>query len=106
MGPDLAPTWRCLHRTPASWARGPDLLPRPPVLAAAAAGAPLWTPSTSVTPPPPHPRLDAKTELQLAVDYSLVVVEDVIEGEDEDEARVEDVAPSEAARPPSLSPTW
>jgi hypothetical protein len=42
---------------------------------------------------------------QLTVDYSLVIVEDVWEGEDEDEDKVDDAAPSMAARTPSLSPT-
>lgn len=31
------------------------------------------------------PRSDAKTEMQLKVDYSLVIIKDVLEGEDKDE---------------------
>jgi hypothetical protein len=42
--------------------------------------------------------------MQLTVDYSLVIVEDAWEGEDEDEDEVDDAAPSMAARTPSLSP--
>jgi hypothetical protein len=52
---------------------------------------------------PPLPQPDAKTELELTVDYSLVIVEDVLEGEDEDEDEVDEAAPSKAARTPSLS---
>jgi hypothetical protein len=41
---------------------------------------------------------------QLTVDYSLVVVEDVWEGEDEDEDEVDDAAPSMATCTSSLLP--